>query len=139
MTSRRLLALLCAVLAWLFSISVLLLGLLFGLAATCDESCGQGEGWARDPRAWQWKLLAAAGVVVFACGTALLVSVWRRRRAPATASFLVGLVVTLALFTSLAPEWFHHLDRASSNTKLFFAAALASPLVALALTPPRRR
>ncbi len=127
-----------ALVGWLWSGWALAAGLTWGLALRCDEAC-DGGGWRRSPDAWQWKGVAGLGVVAFLAGTALLLSVWRRRAWYAAASLLLGLVAVLLLATALSPEWPEHLGRRSPGELAALAAGLVAPIAAVALAATTNR
>jgi hypothetical protein len=138
MPGRRALSVLLALVGWAAAALVALGGLVWGLVLRCDESCN-GDGWARGNDGWQWDGVAVLGAAVLVCGSAFVAFVWRRTRALAALTLAAGLAVTAALGTILSPDWLDHLDRRTGPDALPALAGIAAPLVALALTPPRRR
>jgi hypothetical protein len=121
-----------AFVGWLWSGWALLAGLLWGAALRCDEAC-DGQGWRRSPDAWQWNGIVVLGVVAFIAGTALVIFVWRRRRAYAAAALVIELGAVLVLGTALSPEWLEHLDRRSAGELAAMLAGIAAPIVAVVL------
>ena len=138
MSGRRMFSVLLALVGWAAAALVALGGLVWGLLLRCDESCN-GQGWARQDEGWQWDGVAALGAAVLVCGTAFVAFVWRRSRALAALSLAAGLAAAGTLGTALSPDWLDHLDRRTGPDALLAIAGIAAPLVALVLTPPRRR
>ena len=136
----RALSLLLAALAWFCSGWALLVGVVWGLGLKCDESCDQTEGWQGDPDAWQWYGVAGLGALAFVSGAALFVFVWRRRPLFATGALIVGFA-SAALLTGVftSDSWIDHLDRRSPVELFFMTAAVFAPVLAILLTPPRKR
>ncbi len=130
---RRGLALLLALVSWVWTGGVLAAALLWGLALRCDEAC-DGDGWRRSEDGWQWDAVVALGVAAFLAGAALVVSVWRRRAGYALAAFIAGLAAVLAFATALSPEWREHLGRVEGDEALLFLSGVAAPLAAVLLT-----
>lgn len=129
----RRLALLLAVVGWCCSTVALLAGLLWGLTLKCDDSCG-GEGWRRDPRAWQWNGLAALGVVVFVAAGVVVFFVWRRRPLLAGGAVLVALLAMAGLANGFSRDWTEHLGRRSGAELLLLSGGVLAPVFAVLLT-----
>lgn len=132
--ARRRLALLAAAIAWVWSWWALLVGLVWGLDLRCDESC-TGDGWRHTQDAWQWNLVAAAGIGAFAAGLALVLLVWRRRVRAATIAVIVEALCGAALAVALAPGWWQHVDSRNAWPLALTAASAACAVVAVLLTP----
>lgn len=136
--ARRRLALLAAAIAWVWSWWALLVGLVWGLDLRCDESC-TGDGWRHTQDAWQWNLVAAAGIGAFAAGLALVLLVWRRRVRSAGIAVIVEAFCGAALAVALAPGWWQHLDSRNVRPLALTGAAGACAVVAVLLTTRRER
>jgi hypothetical protein len=52
-----------------------LLAWIYGFGLQCDESCGDGDDWGSDPKAWQWDALGWSGVAAVAAALALVAGV----------------------------------------------------------------
>lgn len=136
----RPLSVLLALAGWAGSVWVLLVGLLWGLALKCDDSCSDAPGWRENPDAWQWNGLAALGVVAFLAGGALVLFVWRRRPLLAAVAVVVGFAASALLFGGLiTSEWIDHLDRRSPGELLLLIAAVFGPIFAVLLTVPGKQ
>ena len=66
------------------------LGIVFGFALQCDDSCGQGGGWRHDPHAWQWQLLGWSGLVCLGLAFTLLVATRRAEAGSPPSPFSAG-------------------------------------------------
>jgi hypothetical protein len=111
-----------------------LIGLLWGFALKCDDSCSIGSHWREDPGAWQWDAFGIAGLAGLGCALVLLGAVAFRLRWLA--------VCVLVAWASLA--WaFMTLFRDSGLTSnaergwLTIVLLLLAGALAIALTPPR--
>jgi hypothetical protein len=131
------LAVLLALVPWVFSGIILLASLAWGLALRCDDSCG-GDGWRRTEDAWQWNVLPVMGGIAFIAGTALFVCVCLGRPWGALAALLVGTVTALFGGSWLVPGWHEHLDRNIENVLVCVAVFFAGLFAAL-LASPRTR
>jgi hypothetical protein len=127
------LAVLLACVPWVGSRLVLVASLFFGLLSQCDESC-TGDGWRHTAGAWQWNVIPLLGVVAFAAGTTLLVSVWRGRPGRAFAALLVATFAALAVAAGVQPfshdELARHPKTVAACALIFFAGLFASLLCA---------
>jgi hypothetical protein len=130
----RIVARTLALATWGASVWPLLIGLVFGLALRCDDSCSTlSPGWGNDPDAWQWYGVAALGVVAFLAAGVFAVLVWLRRQLTAACALGVAAASTLLLFRELlSSEWVDHLDRRSGPELLFLLVMVAAPIGALA-------
>jgi hypothetical protein len=131
--ARRTAALLAAAVAWVWSWWALLVGLLWGLALRCDEAC-TGDGWRHTEDAWQWNLVAGAGVAAFCAGLALVLFVGLRRPRAASAALIVEALCGAALAAALAPGWWDHLDSRNVRPLALTAAAGACAVGAVLLS-----
>jgi hypothetical protein len=125
-----------ALVGWVWSVWALLAALVGGAGLRCDDACG-GQGWRRNPDAWQWDGIVALGVLAFLAGTALVLLVWRRKRAFAAAALIVAVGSVLVLGTGLSSDWLEHLDRRSAGELLAILAGIAAPVAAVVLAAPR--
>jgi uncharacterized BrkB/YihY/UPF0761 family membrane protein len=115
---------------------VALLGLVWGFALKCDDSCGTPPPWRDDPNAWQWNALGWVGIAGFVCAFLFFVAVVLRRRLVAWAALIVWTAVAVAFL-----EFFGEAGLTSQHERgrLGLAAALLAGVTAIALTPTRKR
>lgn len=127
--------------AWVCSGFALLVGLFFGLAMKCGDSCSAGGvgGWRHDEDAWQWEGLAALGGFVFLCGAVLFFFVLLRRPVLAALAVVAGGIGAVVMAEALSSKWIEHLDRQGGGEILLLLTAAFAPPLAVLLTVPERR
>jgi hypothetical protein len=129
-------AVVLALVGWIGSIPIGLIGLFWGGGLRCDESCG-GEGWTQSRDAWQWDIVVALGVAAFLCGTLLVTAVAFGRRGVAASALVGGLASTVALLTMLSPQWLEHAGR-NGRTTFLAVVVVGAAIIGVSLTPKRR-
>jgi hypothetical protein len=138
MTIARLVAVLFALVPWIFSVLVLLGSLLWGTELRCDDHCSvSSPDWRDREDAWQWNLVPLLGGVAFVAGTILVVCVWRGRAFGAFTALLLGASATLIGGTLLVPGWHEHLARNAGNVVVSVLVFTAGVLAALLATAGR--
>jgi hypothetical protein len=81
----------------------------FVAAMTCDESCGDGNGWRQDPDAWQWPALGWMGAAGFLLTAGYLASALYASRSPTQARIVARRVMlVLSLVAIWLPWWFYN-------------------------------
>lgn len=128
--ARRVVALLGAAVAWVWSWWALLAGLVWGLGLRCDETC-TGDSWRHTQDAWQWNLVVVVGIGAFTAGLALVLFVCLRRPRSAATAALAEAACGAALASALAPGWWEHPNR--NIVPLVLTAATAACAAAAAL------
>ena len=134
MPAARVVAVLLALVPWIFSVVVLLGSLLWGTELRCDDHCSPtSPDWRDREDAGQWNVLPLLGGAAFLAGTIFVVCVWRGRGFGALAALLLGSAATLIGGTLLVPGWHEHLARNMENvlvSVLVFGAGLLAALLA---------
>jgi hypothetical protein len=133
----RALAVASAAIPWLFSMWVLVIGLL-ATGLKCDDACAETGRWQDSPDAWQWNLFAPLGIAAFVAGTAFLVFVARGSRHAAAGAFAALGVLGATVMTDLwSGEAFESGWWTPGGIALAVLPLLAG-VIALGLAAPRR-
>jgi hypothetical protein len=129
-------AVVLALVGWIGSIPIGLIGVFWGGGLRCDESCG-GEGWSQSKDAWEWDVVVALGVAAFLCGALLVAAVGFGRRGAAAFALVGGLASTVVLATMLSPQWLQHAGR-NGGTTFLAVVVVGAAITAVSLTPKAR-
>jgi len=131
------LALLLATFPLVLSALVALTGFVWGLGLQCDENC-TGEDWQHTAGAPQWTGLTMLGFVVFGCGIAMFVFVYRSRPWHALVALALGVVMTLSALAFRGSLSVGHLDRHPMGVA-FVAGSLCVGVLASFLCAPAEK
>jgi hypothetical protein len=113
-----------------------LVGMLWGFALKCDDSCSSAPPWRDDPDAWQWEAFGTVAIAGFGCAIVFLAAVALRWRWLA-----VGMLAVWAVLAGTYMTLFRDSGLTSNAGRGWAAIALLlmAGIAACALTRSRVR